>query len=204
MLYRTARPRKDRTFNITVLRFLWKLQSYLIGVFYIPNLGDVVPVLDAPAPLPKPFFYPLDERILNEAYEMVCIDGCGACCEVRSGAFAFREELEELAHEYGFNIKFSRCEKMRLVTGEVVEICEVSKGTCPFYDESSRKCLVYRLRPIICRIHYCTLVARRKGKLYIKSGVQGGKVHYIEWRGSESELAKIVRKAILFLAKRIQ
>ncbi len=201
-MYRTATPRPwDKAFNLTILRYLWRFRDSILGVYYIPKLGSVVPVLRVDTELPPRFFVKIDESVLRNSYRMVCLRGCGACCEVNAGVFMFEEELEEVSKFAKRSVVPSMCETVTLLNGEVVKVCSLPRGRCPFYDPLSRSCTINEVKPIICRVHYCTLVAERNGVLYYKKRGRRGKPVYVPWRGSVSELTEIVRKSVLALAK---
>ena len=200
MLYRTSTPTRSKVFNLTILRMLSKLRDRIIGVFYLQSIRDVVPIVDSPHELPKPFFYPVTEDDLASAVEMTCIR-CGACCEVHAGAFAFEDELREIERFLGRAIAVEQCEYVKLLTGEVAKVCTIASNKCPFYDERRRLCGIYSVRPIACRIHFCTLVGKKGGKLCVKVRGPNGEPLYLEWREDLEDLARLVRSFVLKLAR---
>ncbi len=200
VLVRASAPRRrDRVWNLTILWYVAKLRRHYIGTYYFEDTNSLHPVLELDArelrKLPKRLFQPIDPRLLEESYRMVCIPRCGACCERNAGAFAFDFELYEL----GLNISQLRCEEIRLLNGVRTRVCELpngSWGTCVFYDQDKRRCRVHDLKPIICLVSYCSLVAEKHGLLYVKTGVERGRPVYTPWSGSLIELANIVRELI--------
>ncbi len=196
MLFRSRAP-KGKRFNLTILRYVWRYRWGLRGVYYFDDIDNAVPVLDVDVDLPRQFFEEVDESALRKAPRMVCLPRCGACCEVASGVFAFIEELEEL-RALGFDVHPRKCERIKLMNGEVVKVCEVAKGRCPLYDAVKRSCLAYSSRPVICRVVYCTLVAELEGRLLIKV-LRKKRTVFVPYAGSIEDLAQRVRDYMIKL-----
>ncbi len=201
VLVRASAPRRyDRVWNLTVLWYVAKLRRHYIGTYYFEDTNSLHPVLELDAhklrELPKRLFQPIDPKLLEESYRMVCIPRCGACCERNAGAFAFDFEL----HRLGLDIlQLTRCEKLKLLNGVETTVCELPQdvqGACVFYDRDGRRCRVHSIKPVICLVSYCSLVAEKHGSLYVKASMERGKPIYIPWRGSLSDLAHAVREWI--------
>ena len=145
--------------------------------------------------MPQQYFEVIDEDMLKRAPKLLCLTNCGACCEI-AGVFAFAEEIEEIRKEGFREVSPRRCEKVRLLNGEVVKVCEISRGSCPLYDRTRRVCLAYNVRPTICRVVYCTLVAECNGRIVVKM-VKKGRILFVPYAGDSSILSKYIRKYIL-------
>ncbi|NPA96343.1 MAG: YkgJ family cysteine cluster protein [Crenarchaeota archaeon] len=127
---------------------------------------------------------------------------CGACCETRSGVFAFENELLEIEQYIGNRVNVEHCENIRLLTGESTRVCTIASGKCPFYDVDTRQCAIHRVKPIICRVFFCTLVGKKGSRVYVKvRGPQGAPL-YVEWTSDIATLRKKVRSFSLRLAAR--
>ena len=70
--------------------------------------------------------------------------GCGDCCGgVLPLSIAEVRRIKAYIADNGIK------EQKRLVYADAVD------ATCPFRDESARKCLIYAVRPDICRVFIC-------------------------------------------------
>lgn len=200
VLVRASAPRRcDRVWNLTILWYVAKLRRHYIGTYYFEDTNSLHPVLELDArelrKLPKRLFQPIDPKLLEESYRMVCIPRCGACCERNAGAFAFDFEIRML----GLDISKLRYENVKLLNGVKVAVYELPKNSrsmCVFYDLNERRCRVHNVKPVICLISFCSFVAEKRGLLYVKIGVERGRPVYTPWRGSLDSLASMVRQML--------
>lgn len=76
---------------------------------------------------------------------------CGDCCTGAPGVvWVTDEELLEIAEYLGKPIGEIRLFHTRIVRGRL-SLTEFANGDCTFFDPGSRKCMVYRARPVQCR-----------------------------------------------------
>lgn len=76
---------------------------------------------------------------------------CGDCCTGAPGVvWVTDEELLEIAEYLDKPIGEIRLFHTRIVRGRV-SLTEFANGDCTFFDSRTRKCTVYRARPIQCR-----------------------------------------------------
>jgi Fe-S-cluster containining protein len=76
---------------------------------------------------------------------------CGDCCTGAPGyVWVNKEEIEAIAAEVGMEVaKFER--KYVRKVGVRKSLVEYRNGDCVFFDNETRKCKVYRVRPRQCR-----------------------------------------------------
>ena len=201
VLIRSIRPRKgDEVHNLTILWYIHRYREFYIGTYYFPNINDILPVLDIPREIeyPRKFFETIDLDSLRNAYRLICIPFCGACCEKNAGAFMFREEAIELGFsEILDRLPYKDIELLNNIKTRIYYLSIKEKGRCIFYDEKSRNCRIHNYKPVICLISFCSFAIEKNGVIYYKVGVHRDRPIYREWSGSLKELAKYIRKAIL-------
>jgi uncharacterized protein len=77
--------------------------------------------------------------------------GCGDCCTGSEGyVWVNKQEIAELAAELQISIEEFESRYVRDV-GVRKSLREYNNGDCVFFDNKSRKCGVYRVRPRQCR-----------------------------------------------------
>ncbi len=76
---------------------------------------------------------------------------CGACCSGQPGyVWVDRSEIKAMAFEMGMDaVTFAR--KFVRKVGPDKSLIEYPDGDCIMLDRQTRKCTVYRARPIQCR-----------------------------------------------------
>ncbi len=87
------------------------------------------------------------EEIYSGIPEVACVDGCGKCCGLISMSKLEEGRIRRFLGERRLDIRFSNdpldVTYMKAVYGD---------NRCYFLDERQR-CLVYPVRPIICRLY---------------------------------------------------
>jgi uncharacterized protein len=77
--------------------------------------------------------------------------GCGDCCTGSEGyVWVNKQEIAALATEVGVSIEEFEARYVRDV-GVRKSLREYANGDCVFFDNKSRKCSVYSVRPRQCR-----------------------------------------------------
>ncbi len=201
---------KDPKLNYYLLYVASKHKRSLIGVYYIPSRKALSPVFKArPGEyFEEGAFEEIKSKELEESYKMICIPGCGWCCERNSGAFAFEHEMKHIvAKLYGGDITNLEMEIGRPIDMEWVDTLVGPKriyrldlgpaGRCIFYRDG--KCVLDTLKvekPIICLVTYCSLYAEKGGKKYIKVAVKkAGDLYIPVYREvSDEEFERIVKR----------
>jgi len=77
--------------------------------------------------------------------------GCGCCCTGAPGyVYVIRAEIEALAVAVGWEVaEFEKAFVRRV--GRRKSLVELPNGDCVFYDNVTRRCRVYEVRPRQCR-----------------------------------------------------
>lgn len=97
---------------------------------------------DGAAPSAQPWY--------KDGLQFTCTQ-CGDCCTGPPGVvWVTDDELLEIAEYLGKPIGEIRLFHTRIVRGRV-SLTEFANGDCTFFDSRTRKCNVYRARPIQCR-----------------------------------------------------
>lgn len=77
--------------------------------------------------------------------------GCGGCCTGAPGyVWVNHSEIRVLAAAVGLDIEAFQSRYVRSV-GIRKSLIELANGDCIFFDNTSRKCTVYKSRPRQCR-----------------------------------------------------
>lgn len=77
--------------------------------------------------------------------------GCGDCCTGSPGfVWVNTEEIAALAKHFGLSIEAFEQQYVREI-GARKSLIEYENGDCVFFDNKTRKCNVYELRPRQCR-----------------------------------------------------
>ena len=102
----------------------------------------------------------------GEFYSNNCVDGhcigCGECCTDLLPTT--RREIVRL-RDYA---KKHQLKEHRLPAGAALESVDL---TCPFRNETTKRCEVYPVRPLICRAFICSGRCKQPGKRGISSKV---------------------------------
>lgn len=111
----------------------------------------------------------------GEFYSNNCVDGhcigCGECCTDLLPTT--RREIVRL-RDYA---KKHQLKEHRLPAGAALESVDL---TCPFRNETTKRCEVYPVRPLICRAFICsrTLQAAQKTRDLVQSDRD---IHSLRW-----------------------
>ena len=111
----------------------------------------------------------------GEFYSNNCVDGhcigCGECCTDLLPTT--RREIVRL-RDYA---KKNQLKEHRLPAGAALESVDL---TCPFRNETTKRCEVYPVRPLICRAFICsrTLQAARETRDLVQSDRD---IHSLRW-----------------------
>lgn len=111
----------------------------------------------------------------GEFYSNNCVDGhcigCGECCTDLLPTT--RREIVRL-RDYA---KKHQLKEHRLPAGAALESVDL---TCPFCNETTKRCEVYPVRPLICRAFICsrTLQAARETRDLVQSDRD---IHSLRW-----------------------
>ncbi|HUT91660.1 MAG TPA: YkgJ family cysteine cluster protein [Thermoguttaceae bacterium] len=77
--------------------------------------------------------------------------GCGRCCTGAPGyVYVTKSEIKTLAAALGLEVSEFEEAFVRPV-GRRESLVELPNGDCVFYDNPSRRCRVYEVRPLQCR-----------------------------------------------------
>jgi hypothetical protein len=77
--------------------------------------------------------------------------GCGDCCTGAEGfVWVNKQEIEALAAELGMDVAKFESRYVRQI-GVRKSLKEYRNGDCVFFDNKTRKCKVYQVRPRQCR-----------------------------------------------------
>ncbi len=180
-------------------------REYYIGTFYIPSRNLYSPVFKRIGEADARAFLTVSRKELENSYKMICIKGCGQCCERNSNAIIMEDEAREL----GIEIRNKPSFEVKLIDGSVLRAYRLDTrkgGQCVFYNRKRKTCSLGRRRPILCVIHYCSAFAERiedgRKVKYVKvSGRElgGGLVEMKFERVSDEEweeLVKLVRSGV--------
>ncbi len=208
MYYILKPPNGTRAYDYWLIKEASKARRALMGVYYLPSSKRYGPVFDFSRLPPKVrneidmnAFEKVERSELRNAYKMICIKGCGQCCEKNAGAFFLASEAERL----GVELRNKPCFEVTLVNGEVEKVCRIDtreNGQCVFYNRERRTCALGAKKPTICLLQYCTAIAERGKRKYVKvSGKEIGKgrfeMVYVEISDEEfEELSRMVRKGV--------
>ncbi|RLF06809.1 MAG: hypothetical protein DRK00_00445 [Thermoprotei archaeon] len=199
--YALLEPTGDESYDLFLLYKARKYKSFFHGTYYLPKRRELRPVFRIPHEVRDDVFEVIPASELEDSYKMLCV-ACGRCCALNSGAFAFEDELLRISEKLGVPPAFPSREVVVRRVGRlrVYELGVERGGRCYFYRGEG--CMVeregsWRLKPIICLIHFCSLFAERRGKFYIKVGVKRleGRFLPIYREVSPSELERIVEEA---------
>ncbi len=144
-----------------------------IGVYYHPGTGRLLPVFNMPAPSPRHSwaFQEIQGAVLEESFRMLC-PACGLCCARNSAAFAFPHELPPY---YRDKLPRKSIPTKRYGELEILLLDTDTAGRCVFLDTETAKCALQEkgyMKPVNCMLHYCTMFAEKKGKIYVKIGLK--------------------------------
>lgn len=83
--------------NIGTLYLTVKYKRFYLGTFYVVRNGYYGPIFKMPPDLAdRRIFFPISDEALRDSYEMVCLRGCGYCCDKNAGSFALENEVRSL------------------------------------------------------------------------------------------------------------
>jgi len=170
IFYALKPPDGTKTYDFWLLKQASMARKFYIGTYYIPSEKLYVPVFKRIGNADPSAFLEVSERILRKSYRMICIKGCGQCCERNSNAVMLESELKQLKVELRNKPFF----EVRLVDGSKERVYRLdtrANGQCAFYNPKNKSCSLGPKRPILCIIHYCAAFAERN--------VQGKKVKYV-------------------------
>ncbi|ALU12226.1 hypothetical protein EYM_01605 [Ignicoccus islandicus DSM 13165] len=169
-------PNGTKSYDYWLLKQASLARRYYIGTFYVPSKNLYSPVFRRIGKADPKAFLTITARELRDSYKMVCIKGCGQCCERNSNAVIFEEEAREL----GIQIRDKPSFEVELVDGSKLKVYRLDtrrNGQCVFYNRRRKTCSLGRNRPILCVIHYCSAFAERVEN--------GRKVMYVKVSGKE-------------------
>jgi len=142
------------------------------GTFYFPG-RTVLPVFIFNKKPDLDAFEKISRNDLSRSYKMICVK-CGLCCVRNSGAFMFEHEYRKIVDQEGYPAVFPSKIFSIYKFGEVkVYFLGTERfGRCFFYDSSRGCTLRPAFKPIICIIQFCTLFAKKNGKIFLKVAVK--------------------------------
>ncbi len=212
-VYVLKEPTREPEWNYFLLWEAARIKKYYVGTYYVPRLNRLLAVFK---PTPGTYvsdlaFEGMDFSIIRDGYKMICIPGCGRCCEANSGAFILGNEVKLIPRKLA---KFDQLPSFTLsVYGRKIKVYRLDvgpRGRCIFYDEEAGGCILDRFekyrKPVICLIHYCTVFAERNGERYIKVSVKYDGKSYVpvyrhvsddEWEGILRNLHKWKMRRII-------
>lgn len=87
-------------------------------------------------------------NLTNNITDFTCNGKCSNCGECCSNFLPLSENEIKIIKDYvkKHNIKF--CKHTSILSNEI-------DGICPFRDNVNKKCLIYKIRPEICRSFIC-------------------------------------------------
>ncbi len=201
MYYALKHPTGRKAYDYWLIKQASLVRKFYIGTYYIPSKKMYTAVFKRIGEADPQAFIELTPSEVRYGYKMVCIEGCGQCCEKNSGAVIMKSEAESM----GIEIRNKPSEEIRLVDGSVETIyrLDTRKGSqCVFYNSKRKNCTLGRKKPTLCMISYCGAFAERQGKKYVRvSGkfLSNGKVEMVfkevsrrEW----NDLEGMVRNGI--------
>ena len=175
--YALLEPTGEESYDLFLLYKACKYKSFFYGTFYFPRRRELRPVFRIPrVDIRDDIFERVPASEVEDAYRMLCVK-CGRCCVMDSGAFAFKDEIFRIMNKLGIPMDFPSREVRVHRVGRVLiyDLAIKEGGRCYFYTPEG--CLIerqapWRLKPMICLIHHCSVFAERRGKLYIKVSVR--------------------------------
>ncbi len=90
-------------------------------------------------------------KIQSQKHSWVCLN-CGECCA--EGNISLSKEEYDLIHKkipLSTKMVFDRVVVPHDEDSKLLMI----KGKCPFYSKQKKKCLIYKIRPFMCRYFIC-------------------------------------------------
>ncbi|ABM80978.1 hypothetical protein [Hyperthermus butylicus] len=204
-IYVLKEPRKDRAWNIYMLREAARLKKWFDGIYYSSKLKRLLAVF-RPTPgthVNLLVFEEMGESVLRDTYRMECPRGCNRCCVFRSGAFMIENEVRQLPPELRERVLRQPSEIIRTPGGPVriYRLDTEAMGRCIFFDVERGECIIERygkhLKPIVCLLTYCTVFATRNGKLYLKTGYRSlpdGRVEMFYREVSDKEWNRMIAR----------
>ncbi len=168
--YALKPPNGTKAYDFWLLKQASLARRHYIGTYYIPSKKLYVPVFKRLGKADPSAFIEIDDKDLRKSYKMICIEGCGQCCERNSNAVIMESELEQL----GINIRDKPSFVVELINGEKERVFRLDTragGQCVFYSQRTKRCILGKRKPILCMIHYCAAFAERE--------IRGRKVKYV-------------------------
>ncbi len=197
--YALRPPDGTKAYDYWLIKQASIARKFYVGTYYIPSKRLFTAVFKRLGKADPRAFVEVKPSELRRSYKMVCIKGCGQCCERDSGAVILESEAKAL----GIEIKDKPSFEVGLVDGSKEKVYRLDtreRGQCVFYNRARKSCALGPKRPALCMITYCGAFAEREGKKYVKvSGkfLPDGKVEmvYVEVSPKEwDELVKMVKK----------
>ncbi|RLE80247.1 MAG: hypothetical protein DRJ51_06205 [Thermoprotei archaeon] len=165
-------PTEKPSWNYFLLYTASRLKRFYKGTYYIPG-RTLLPVFVLPRRLVDwRAFEEVSPRVLRESFKMICVN-CGLCCMENCGAFMFSNEYFETKASLGLDVILPYKTVRASYVGElqVYALDVEARGRCYFYS-FGEGCRLKKAKPIICLIHYCTLLAEKGGRKYVKVSVK--------------------------------
>ncbi|ABU82038.1 hypothetical protein Igni_0856 [Ignicoccus hospitalis KIN4/I] len=193
--YALKHPDGTKSFDYWLLKQAHLARKFYVGTYYIPSKKMYTAVFKRIGAADPRAFVEVTPNELRNSYKMICIKGCGQCCERNSGAVM----LETEARDLGIEIKDKPAFKVTLVDGAEERVYRLDTrraGQCAFFNRARRSCALGRRKPILCTISYCGAFAERKGEKYVRvSGkfLPDNKVEMVFERVTDSEWEELTR-----------
>ncbi|UXD22597.1 hypothetical protein IPA_06565 [Ignicoccus pacificus DSM 13166] len=201
--YALKPPNGTKAYDFWLLKQASKARKFYMGTYYIPSKKLYVPVFKRIGGADPRAFLEVKPSELRSAFKMVCIEGCGQCCERNSNARIMESEVEQL----GIELRNKPSYTLKLIDGTEEKIYRLDTrkgGQCAFYNPSRKRCVLGKKKPILCLIHYCTAFAERveggRKRKYVKVSskfLPEGRVEMVFEPVSEEEweeIKKMVRR----------
>ncbi|NPA85164.1 MAG: YkgJ family cysteine cluster protein [Crenarchaeota archaeon] len=167
MYYALKHPDGTKAYDYWLLKQAHLARKFYVGTYYIPSKRLYAPVFKALGKADPGAFVEVSPSELRKGYKMICIKGCGQCCERDSGAVIMESEAEDL----GIEIKNKPGFTISLIDGTTEKVYRLDtrkNGQCVFFNRARRSCALGRRRPALCMITYCGAFAERSGKKYVR------------------------------------
>jgi len=195
LYYALKHPDGTKAYDYWLLKQAHLARKFYVGTYYIPSKKMFTPVFKRLGKADPSAFVEVRPSELARSYKMICIKGCGQCCERASGAVMLETEVNDL----GVELKDKPYFEVKLVDGTTEKVYRLDTrkgGQCAFFNRQRKNCALGNRRPILCLVTYCGAFAEKNGEKYVKvSGkfLPGGKVEMVFERVTPKEWEEIER-----------
>ncbi len=195
MYYALKHPTGQKAYDYWLIKQAFLARKFYLGTYYLPSKKMYTPVFKRLGDADPEAFVEVTPLEVRRGYKMICIEGCGQCCERNSGAVIMKTEAEAM----GIEIRNKPSEEVKLVDGTTETIYRLDTrkgGQCVFYNLRKKVCSLGKKKPTLCLISYCGAFAERNGKKFVKvSGkfLSNGRVEMVFEEVSKREWEEIVK-----------